>query len=125
MAYDGTDFLGFQWQTRGRTVQGVLEAARGPGDRGRPSRVVGSGRTDTGVHARGQVIGFRTAVAASVADLQRALNAVLPMDVAVRDLDAGEAGLASPVQRPAPALSLYGAEPGRCGRRWIGAMLTW
>ncbi len=88
-AYDGTDFLGFQWQTRGRTVQGVLEVAVAQVT-GTTSRVVGSGRTDTGVHAQGQVIGFRTVWRHTVSDLQRALNAVLPRDVVVADLAPAE-----------------------------------
>lgn len=82
VAYDGTDFLGFQWQAQGRTVQAVLETAVEQVSRA-PTRVVGSGRTDTGVHAAGQVIGFWTAWRHGLADLQRALNAVLPADVAV------------------------------------------
>ena len=60
VAYDGTDFLGFQWQTSGTDGAGGAGGGAGPGDRA-AGRVVGSGRTDTGVHARGQVIGFRTA----------------------------------------------------------------
>jgi tRNA pseudouridine38-40 synthase len=85
VAYDGTDYLGFQWQTRGRTVQGVLEGALAQVT-GQADRVVGSGRTDTGVHARGQVIAFHTQWRHPLPDLERALNAVLPMDVAVREL---------------------------------------
>jgi tRNA pseudouridine38-40 synthase len=82
VAYDGTDFLGFQWQAQGRTVQAVLETALEQVSQA-PTRVSGSGRTDTGVHAAGQVIGFWTAWRHSLADLQRALNAVLPGDAAV------------------------------------------
>jgi tRNA pseudouridine38-40 synthase len=82
VAYDGTDFLGFQWQAHGRTVQAVLETALEQVSQA-PTRVVGSGRTDTGVHATGQVIGFWTTWRHPLADLQRALNAVLPGDAAV------------------------------------------
>jgi tRNA pseudouridine38-40 synthase len=82
VAYDGTDFLGFQWQVQGRTVQGVLETALEQVSRA-PTRVSGSGRTDTGVHAAGQVIGFWTAWRHSLVDLHRAVNAVLPGDAAV------------------------------------------
>ena len=82
VAYDGTDFLGFQWQAQGRTVQAVLETALEQVSQA-PTRVSGSGRTDTGVHAAGQVIGFWTTWRHSLADLQRALNAVLPGDAAV------------------------------------------
>jgi tRNA pseudouridine38-40 synthase len=85
VAYDGTDFLGFQWQSQGRTVQGVLERALAQVTQ-TATRVAASGRTDTGVHARGQVIAFRTTWRHTLPDLQRALNAVLPADVAVSDL---------------------------------------
>ncbi|OIO94377.1 MAG: tRNA pseudouridine(38-40) synthase TruA [Anaerolineae bacterium CG2_30_64_16] len=90
VAYDGTDFLGFQWQPAGRTVQGVLEAALGQVTQ-TAIRVVGSGRTDRGVHAQGQVIAFHAVWRHPLADLHRALNAVLPADVVLKDL------------RPAPA----------------------
>jgi len=85
VAYDGTDFLGFQWQSAGRTVQGTLEAALLQVTQS-ASRVVGSGRTDSGVHAQGQVIAFHATWRHSLADLQRALNAVLPADVVLWDL---------------------------------------
>ncbi|MCX7670698.1 MAG: tRNA pseudouridine(38-40) synthase TruA, partial [Anaerolineae bacterium] len=85
VAYDGTDFLGFQWQPQGRTVQGVLEAAVARVTQ-QQVRVVGAGRTDAGVHAQGQVIGFAVAWRHPLADLQRALNAVLPEDVAILEL---------------------------------------
>jgi len=87
VAYDGTDFAGFQWQppAKDRTVQGVLEAALARV--AQPStRVTGSGRTDSGVHASGQVVAFHVAWRHSLADLQRALNAVLPQDVVVLEL---------------------------------------
>jgi tRNA pseudouridine38-40 synthase len=86
VAYDGTDFLGFQLQASGRTVQGALEAALLQLS-GANARVIGSGRTDAGVHAAGQVVGFRVEWRHSLSDLHRALNAVLPPDVAVVDLD--------------------------------------
>jgi tRNA pseudouridine38-40 synthase len=85
VAYDGTDFLGFQLQVTGRTVQGVLEEAL-LGLTGAETRVVGSGRTDTGVHAAGQVVGFRAPWRQTTAGLHRALNAVLPPDIAVSAL---------------------------------------
>jgi tRNA pseudouridine38-40 synthase len=82
VAYDGTDFLGFQLQAHGRTIQGVLEAALLQLTQS-TVRVIGAGRTDAGVHALGQVIGFRAEWRHSLADLHRALNAVLPPDVAI------------------------------------------
>jgi tRNA pseudouridine38-40 synthase len=83
--YDGTDFLGFQRQTQGRTVQAELEAALGRvGWEGRA--VLGAGRTDTGVHASGQVIAFDLDWGHGDDALLRALNANLPPDVAVKAL---------------------------------------
>jgi len=89
VAYDGTDFLGFQWQAQGRTMQAVLEAALLQVTQA-PTRLSGSGRTDTGVHAAGQVIGFWTTWKHPLTDLQRALNAVLPGDVAVSEIGPAE-----------------------------------
>jgi tRNA pseudouridine38-40 synthase len=85
VAYDGTEFLGFQLQADGRTIQGALECALGQVTQ-TTVRVIGAGRTDSGVHARGQVIAFRSGWRHTVEELQRALNAVLPPDVVVLDL---------------------------------------
>ncbi len=80
--YDGSDFLGFQYQASGRTVQGEIEQALFRLTQQR-LRVIGSGRTDTGVHAAGQVIAFRSDWKHTLADLHRGLNALLPSDIAV------------------------------------------
>lgn len=82
LEYDGTDFAGFQLQPNGRSVQGVLEAALCEVTR-ETRRVYPAGRTDAGVHARGQVVHVDSETRLAPADLQRALNAVLPRDVAV------------------------------------------
>lgn len=89
--YDGTDFYGFQLQAAERTVQGDLEQALYQVTRVQ-TRVTGAGRTDTGVHARGQVIAFDAEWRHQTADLQRALNAVLPADVAVVELGVARPG---------------------------------
>lgn len=83
VAYDGTDFHGFQRQANGlRTVQSELEKAlRSVGWSG--NSLVAAGRTDAGVHARGQVIAFRMDWRAEDEDLIKALNANLPSDIAV------------------------------------------
>jgi tRNA pseudouridine38-40 synthase len=83
LAYDGTDFAGWQAQAadRGRTVQGTLEDALARLTGGERVAVAGAGRTDAGVHALGQVASFAVAAAWDPADLLRALNAVLPEDV--------------------------------------------
>ncbi len=86
LAYDGTDFVGSQRQAKkSRTVQGELEKSlRKLGWSGRSTII--AGRTDTGVHASGQVAAFDLDWAHADGDLLRALNANLPADVAARDV---------------------------------------
>jgi tRNA pseudouridine38-40 synthase len=84
--YDGTDFFGFQAQPGVRTVQGELEAALARLSNGERRAVDGAGRTDAGVHALGQVIGFTYTGRLPAEELGRALDALLPADVAIRDL---------------------------------------
>jgi tRNA pseudouridine38-40 synthase len=84
--YDGTDFAGYQLQPGARTVQGELEAALNTLIGGSRVRIDAAGRTDAGVHAFGQVIAFTWGGRLAAAELGRALNALLPADVAVRDL---------------------------------------
>jgi tRNA pseudouridine38-40 synthase len=83
LAYDGTDFSGFQRQADVRTVQGVLEQALitlgWQGD-----SLLAAGRTDSGVHASGQVVAFDLAWRHPPGDLRQALNANLPADLAVQ-----------------------------------------
>ncbi len=82
LAYDGTDFQGFQRLGKGRSVQEEVEKAlRRLNWQGRA--ILGAGRTDTGVHAGGQVAAFDLDWPHSAGDLQNALNAFLPEDVAV------------------------------------------
>ncbi len=89
--YDGSDFLGFQRQRAGtRTVQGELERVLGDLAR-QPVSLTGAGRTDSGVHALGQVISFTIEWRHEAQALQRALNATLPGDVVVRDVEGAEA----------------------------------
>lgn len=85
--YDGTDFAGFQVQPNARTVQGELEVVLAHLSGGDRVRVRGAGRTDAGVHALGQVVDFFLAWKHSDEALWRALNALLPPDIAVRRLD--------------------------------------
>jgi tRNA pseudouridine38-40 synthase len=85
LAYDGTEFLGWQLQRAGagRTVQGVLEEALTRLAGGRRVVVAGAGRTDAGVHALGQVASFDLPRELPSAVLQSALNGLLPPDVRV------------------------------------------
>ncbi len=82
LAYDGTDFAGWQTQETGRSVQAALEKTieKITGER---SSTLASGRTDAGVHALGQVVSFRTESQLTCEVLQRALNAELPRTIAV------------------------------------------
>ncbi len=85
LAYDGTDFHGYQRQAKGRTVQAVVEQAlHRMGWQG--DHIRSAGRTDTGVHAVGQVIAFDLDWHHPVQDIQNALNAYLPMDVVSRQV---------------------------------------
>jgi tRNA pseudouridine38-40 synthase len=82
LQYDGTDFVGWQRQETGASIQGLLEDALSRID-GRTVTVHGAGRTDAGVHALGQVASVRLATALDDATLARALNANLPPVVRV------------------------------------------
>ena len=82
LAYDGTDFAGWQRQQSGQTVQATLEESIEK-ITGARSSTLASGRTDAGVHALGQVVSFRTESRLSAEVLQRALNAELPRSMAV------------------------------------------
>jgi tRNA pseudouridine38-40 synthase len=85
LAYDGTDFAGWQWQPNKRTIQEELESAvlRITGE---PSKCIASGRTDAGVHALGQVVSFVSGTRLEPRELTRALNAELPEDMLVFDV---------------------------------------
>jgi len=82
--YDGTEYVGWQRQANGVSVQGLLEEALRPVE-GAHVNVFGAGRTDAGVHALGQVASFRLTVSIPPQRLVRALNAVLPPDIRVID----------------------------------------
>ncbi len=83
LAYDGTAYAGFQRQAEPhRTIQGVLERELQK-ITGETVTVTGAGRTDAGVHARGQVVNFYTASALPEHTFQKALNGLLPRDMAI------------------------------------------
>lgn len=84
LAYDGTEFRGWARQRGQRTVQGVLEDALQRFLRDVP-KLSAAGRTDAGVHARGQVVSFEWAGELDVVRLQRALNSMLAPEVVVTD----------------------------------------
>lgn len=84
VAYDGTEFLGFQRQRQQPTVQGVIEEAAARIFRG-PVQFAGAGRTDTGVHATGQVVTLEGELLVPVERVAYALNMALPTAVRVRE----------------------------------------
>ena len=83
IAYDGTNFHGWQRQPGLRTVQGELESAARRVLR-HEVNLRGSGRTDAGVHARGQVANFKTTTDIPADNLRRAIGSRLPLDICVR-----------------------------------------
>jgi len=87
LAYDGTAYAGWQVQANQATVQQVVETAiaRITGQR---IRVTASGRTDAGVHALGQVVGFAVETRLDAQTLMRAINSRLPMDVILNHIEA-------------------------------------
>ncbi|MFC1922741.1 tRNA pseudouridine(38-40) synthase TruA [Chloroflexota bacterium] len=89
LTYDGTEFQGFQRQVEVRTVQASVESAlRSIGWQN--ATIFAAGRTDTGVHASGQVIAFDLAWDHSPRELRNALNANLPADIAARSVESVE-----------------------------------
>ncbi len=87
VAYDGTGYGGFQRQRNAPSIQEVLEKAlsRLTGER---IHLLAAGRTDAGVHAEGQVVAFDTSWRHPLPALQRGVNALLPEQIAVLDVEA-------------------------------------
>lgn len=81
--YDGTDFLGFQRQLKGRTIQGILEDSLHKITKEKVN-LVSSGRTDRGVHAHMQVSNFLTNCSIPTERLEKALNNMLPQDIYIK-----------------------------------------
>ena len=87
IAYDGTNYHGWQFQPNVPTVAGVLQA-QFQKTFGRPIAVVGASRTDAGVHALGQVAMCRTDLAITPEKFKSAWNGRLPADIQIRSLEA-------------------------------------
>ncbi len=86
LQYDGTFFSGFQVQPDQRTVQGDIEAALRRMHRNQLVRITASGRTDTGVHALGQVFHYDTDLELEEEKWKKALNSLLPDDIYITDV---------------------------------------
>lgn len=89
LEYDGTNYSGWQMQSGQDSIQARLEEALAR-ILGAPVRVRGAGRTDAGVHARGQVVAARLPREFDPAELARALNAILPADIVVVEASAAD-----------------------------------
>lgn len=83
ISYDGSGFSGYQVQPNKRTVQLELESVLAKMHKGKQVKVAGSGRTDAGVHAKGQVIHFDSALPIPEHKWEMALNSMLPSDISV------------------------------------------
>ncbi len=86
LAYDGTDFSGWQRQPTEPTIQGLLESALEM-ILGAPVTLTGAGRTDAGVHAANQVANFKTSCSIPCRNLVKALNDRLPVSVRIKNAD--------------------------------------
>lgn len=87
IAYDGTNFAGYQIQPDKRTVQLELEKVLRTMHKGKEVKVTASGRTDAGVHAKGQVIHFDSPLDLPAERWKKALGTMLPADIAIVDIE--------------------------------------
>ncbi|PLS15573.1 tRNA pseudouridine(38-40) synthase TruA [Bacillus sp. M6-12] len=83
IAYDGSLFSGYQVQPDKRTVQSEIEKALSKMHKGTEVKITASGRTDAGVHAKGQVFHFQSPLAIPISNWEKGLNAMLPDDISV------------------------------------------
>ena len=84
--YDGTGFSGWQKQPKLRTVQGEIEDKL-TGILREKITLIGSGRTDVGVHALEQVANFKTETKLNLVSMHRGLNSLLPKDILIKDVE--------------------------------------
>ncbi len=86
LAYDGTNYVGWQIQSNGRAIQEVMERCLSRLT-GEETKLLAAGRTDSGVHALGQVCSFRTNTRIPCHGLRNALQDILPEDILVREVE--------------------------------------
>ena len=84
--YDGTNFVGWQRQTHGRSVQEEIEIALQKLCN-EPITITGAGRTDSGVHAYGQVANFKTISTLQKEKFLYSLNCIVPEDITIKDME--------------------------------------
>lgn len=86
VAYEGTNYAGFQRQLNGPTIQGIIEDKLGM-ILDSEITLNGAGRTDSGVHANGQIVNFKTVNQLQTIKIQKALNSLLPEDILIRSVE--------------------------------------
>jgi len=86
LEYEGTRYSGWQFQTNQVSIQGILEDKLHKITK-QKTRVIGSGRTDAGVHAEGQVAHFETSSSMKPREILKALNSLLPPDIVVKKVE--------------------------------------
>jgi len=84
--YDGTNYVGWQRQENGKSIQGEIESVL-KNILQEDINLIGSGRTDAGVHARGQVANFRTVTKLSLSEIKGGLNGLLPDDIVIHEVE--------------------------------------
>jgi len=89
--YNGTNYQGWQVQPKGPTIQGMVEEKLAL-ITGEAVHLIGSGRTDSGVHAFGQVANFKTKSQLNIHSIQKALNSLLPPDIMIQRAEEVEEG---------------------------------
>src|SRR5690625_651835 len=87
ISYDGTNYAGFQIQANKNTIQAEIEQVLKKMHKGKFVRIYTSGRTDAGVHAKGQVFHFTTDLKIALPNWKKALNTLLPKDIFVHELE--------------------------------------
>jgi tRNA pseudouridine38-40 synthase len=92
ISYDGSGFSGYQVQPNKRTVQSQFEAVLAKMHKGSPIKISASGRTDAGVHAKGQVIHFDSPLLLIEEKWEVALNSMLPADISVLSVEKADSG---------------------------------
>ncbi|MBI5144537.1 MAG: tRNA pseudouridine(38-40) synthase TruA [Candidatus Omnitrophica bacterium] len=108
--YDGTNYAGWQFQKNAKAIQEVIEARlkKLTGDN---VNLIGSGRTDAGVHAKGQIANFKTGSLLPIKNIQKGLNTILPKDIVITKIE--EAALDFNSQRAARSkMYRYAISPG-------------
>ena len=119
IAYDGENYVGWQFQPNGISVQQCLETAwKNVTDES--IRFTASGRTDAGVHAEAQVCSVQTGTTLDNATLIRALNARTPFDIAVLNVETAPEGQASPPESQSGCEIGLFMKRARVATEWLG-----